>query len=272
MWKPGGAWDSPARIAINPRPSPTVGWQIGPRPPGLNLKDAMEYRDELEAAQLRAHAAEGEAEELRSALAAERGERTVARAEIAGDRIFVGAGGHVVAISRQGGAELWRVKLSSGHGVLVTVEWPDVYAACRGEVVRLDPATGAVLWKNPLKGLGYMAASIAPVPRGLQGGDRVFVGMCGVALALDRDTGAEVWRTELSKGTFLNVVLLGGALYAGGRQGLSCLDAQTGEVRWNAELEGLAGLMAMVCVGPASVGQVAVAMAEAESAVPGLAH
>jgi outer membrane protein assembly factor BamB len=227
------------------------------------------HRDDLEAAQHRARAAEAEAERLRSALAAERAERTVARAEVAGDRIFVGVQGHVVAVSRGGGAELWRSKLGIGN-VLVVVEWPDVYAGCHGEVFRLDPATGAVMWTNPLKGLGRAPVTIAPVPRGLMGGDRVFVGLNGYALALDRDTGAEVWRAVLRKGSLLDVVLLGGELFAGCEsKGLFCLDAQTGAVRWKSELEGLAGFMALVTVGPASVGQIAVAVAEAERGVAG---
>lgn len=227
----------------------------------------MAYRDDVDAAQQRAQAAETEIVQLRSALAAEREVRTVARTEVAADRIFVGVTGHVLALSREGGAELWRTKLVSGYNALVIVEWPDVYAACHGELYRLEHGTGDILWKNKMKGLGYQVMTIAPVPRGLAGGDRLYVGMSGVVLALDKNTGEEVWRTEISKGAFLNVVLLGKEVLVGATKGLICLDAQTGEVRWRNELRKLVAMLDIVTLGPASVGQIAVPMTEAQLAI-----
>jgi outer membrane protein assembly factor BamB len=35
-----------------------------------------------------------------------------------------------------------------------------LYASTRGNVFALDPATGAVLWQNPMKGLGFGLASL----------------------------------------------------------------------------------------------------------------
>jgi len=224
----------------------------------------MAYRDDLEAAQQRTQAAEAEAERLRSALEAERKDRTVARTEVAADRIFVGVTGHVLALSRDGGAELWRTKLSSGYPALVVVEWPDVYAACHGELHRLAPGTGDIMWKNKMKGLGYQPMTIAPVPRGLSGGNRVYVGMSGVVLALDKNTGKEVWRTEIATGAFLNVVLLGEEVLVGGAKGLICLDARTGEERWRNELPKLIAMLTVVTIGPASVGQIATPMTAAD--------
>jgi outer membrane protein assembly factor BamB len=66
----------------------------------------------------------------------------------------------------------------------------------------------------------------------------LFAGINGHVIALDRATGAEVWRTKL-KGDFVNVVLEDGALYATAKGEMYCLDPATGTVRWNNALSGL---------------------------------
>ena len=67
----------------------------------------------------------------------------------------------------------------------------------------------------------------------------VFIGISGSVLALDRNTGAEVWRAKLKIGDFVNVVLLDGSLYATARGELFCLDPATGRLRWQNPLKGL---------------------------------
>jgi outer membrane protein assembly factor BamB len=67
----------------------------------------------------------------------------------------------------------------------------------------------------------------------------LFIGIAGNVLALDRNTGAEVWRVNLKGGEFVNVALLDGALYATARGELFCLDPATGQVRWQNQLKGL---------------------------------
>jgi outer membrane protein assembly factor BamB len=69
--------------------------------------------------------------------------------------------------------------------------------------------------------------------------DLVVVGLCGCAVAIDRATGSEVWRTELKGSDFVNVVLDGGDVFAGTKGRLFCLDAATGTVRWQNDLKGL---------------------------------
>ena len=49
--------------------------------------------------------------------------------------------------------------------VTVVSDVDGVFASANGEACRLDPATGAVLWHNPLKGYGVGYASFA-VQRG----------------------------------------------------------------------------------------------------------
>ncbi len=66
-------------------------------------------------------------------------------------------------------------------------------------------------------------------------------------MALDRATGAEIWRVELKGSDFVNVVLDGDRVLASTKGELFCVDATTGKIMWNAELRGLGrGLMTVV--------------------------
>ncbi len=86
----------------------------------------------------------------------------------------------------------------------------------------------------------------------------IFIGIKGSALALDRATGQEVWRTKL-KGDFVNVVLLVGDLYAATSGELFCLDPASGQVRWHNPLKAMGhGLITIASSG----GQQAVVMRE----------
>jgi outer membrane protein assembly factor BamB len=67
----------------------------------------------------------------------------------------------------------------------------------------------------------------------------VYIGIRGTALALDRATGQEVWRTPLKGADFVNVALVDGDLYATSRGELFCLDPATGNIRWKNPLTGL---------------------------------
>ena len=72
----------------------------------------------------------------------------------AGGILYLGVGGHAVAIDAATGQEIWRTKLKMTS---VTTVWSDgkrVYAGALGELFCLDAAAGSVLWHNPLKGLG----------------------------------------------------------------------------------------------------------------------
>jgi outer membrane protein assembly factor BamB len=72
--------------------------------------------------------------------------------------IFIGIGGHVVALRPEDGTEVWRTKLGSGQFCAVAELDGRLYAGVNGQVWCLDPATGAVLWPNKLKrlGMGYV--------------------------------------------------------------------------------------------------------------------
>jgi outer membrane protein assembly factor BamB len=71
-----------------------------------------------------------------------------------GSTLYLGVGGHVVAVDAATGEELWRTKLKM---TTLTTVWTDgqrVYAGAQGELFCLDASAGNILWHNPLKGLG----------------------------------------------------------------------------------------------------------------------
>ncbi len=67
----------------------------------------------------------------------------------------------------------------------------------------------------------------------------IFIGINGYAVAIDRATGEEVWRTSLKGSDFVNVALSGRDLLAASRGRLYCIEPATGTVRWQNELKGL---------------------------------
>jgi outer membrane protein assembly factor BamB len=78
--------------------------------------------------------------------------------------VFVGTKDIVLALDEQTGEQVWRQAIP-GHvpGGILTLFWDGVslLAATGGEVSRLDPRTGAVLWHNDLKGLGWGVVAFA---------------------------------------------------------------------------------------------------------------
>lgn len=73
--------------------------------------------------------------------------------------LYLGIGGHAVALDRSTGTELWRRKLKHGSFVTVHLEAGQLFAAAGGEVWCLDPSTGEPLWHNKLSRLGHGVVS-----------------------------------------------------------------------------------------------------------------
>ena len=71
-----------------------------------------------------------------------------------GGTLYIGIGGHVVAIDPASGEELWRTKLKTMCNVTVTVRPGAVFGGASGELFCLDPSTGAIRWHNQLPRLG----------------------------------------------------------------------------------------------------------------------
>ena len=74
--------------------------------------------------------------------------------------VFVGIKSGVVALDERTGEEVWSTELRSGF-IYVVWDGQSVLATTAGEVWRLDPKNGAVIWHNQLKGLGRGLASLA---------------------------------------------------------------------------------------------------------------
>jgi outer membrane protein assembly factor BamB len=74
--------------------------------------------------------------------------------------VFTGIKGHVIALDRTTGSEVWRTKLKGTDFVNLVSEGTYIFAGTSGEVFCLDPATGSVLWHNPMKGLGFGLVSL----------------------------------------------------------------------------------------------------------------
>ncbi len=88
---------------------------------------------------------------------------------------------------------------------------------------------------------------------------KIFLGVHGEVVALDRTTGQELWHTKLAGGDFVNLLLDGDRVIATTKGKAFCLDAGTGQLLWRNDLPGLGlGLVSIATasgstpVGPSS--------------------
>ena len=162
--------------------------------------------------------------------------------------LHLGIGGHLVALDKATGTELWRVKLRGSGFVTVSFDEASVYGSSYGEIFCLEQTTGQLRWHNKLKGLGTGFVTHAAFPFRSQPGredDLIYLGIGGHAVALEKATGAEVWRAKLKGGNFVNLCASDGSIYATAYGELFCLEPATGELRWHNKLKGLGtGLLA----------------------------
>jgi outer membrane protein assembly factor BamB len=85
--------------------------------------------------------------------------------------LYIGIKNSVVALNDKTGEEVWRAKLRGSDYVTVMWDGEALVAANSGEVWRLDPVSGAVIWHNELKGLGRGMVSIASGRRAMTESD-----------------------------------------------------------------------------------------------------
>jgi hypothetical protein len=74
--------------------------------------------------------------------------------------IFVGIKSSILALDEKTGAEVWRTKLKGSDFVTVLWDGEALLAANGGEVFRLEPQTGTLMWHNELRGLGRGVVSL----------------------------------------------------------------------------------------------------------------
>lgn len=67
----------------------------------------------------------------------------------------------------------------------------------------------------------------------------IVIGVGSHVVALNADTGDELWRTKLKSSSFVTVMHEGNRVMAGAGGEVFCLDARTGEILWHNKLKGL---------------------------------
>ncbi|WP_144392313.1 PQQ-binding-like beta-propeller repeat protein [Pleionea sediminis] len=70
--------------------------------------------------------------------------------------------------------------------------------------------------------------------------NRIFLGMRGVAICIDKKSGEIVWKTKLKSGSSVTNVTVDGddvIVYSGGH--LFCLDIDSGTEKWSNSLKGM---------------------------------
>ena len=114
----------------------------------------------------------------------------------------------------------WFYATVGGVAVTPTVEPGGVYFTTQhGALIKLDPATGRLLWQKNLPGLARSGAGGASTTSPAIATDRVIVGFNGYVMAIEKATGALIWKTlvdphPLAK-MHISPVILGGHVYAG---------------------------------------------------------
>lgn len=141
------------------------------------------------------------------------------------------ADGTVAALDPQDGVARWTRQVSAATGDYLDVDWIDapdgdsrIYAAsAKAGVVALNATTGEAVWTTAVPGANHVLAD----------GPRVIAGGRGVLLALDRLSGAQIWKLDLGRDRYPTqpVIMSGLVLVARDRGPLLGVDAQTGEAR-----------------------------------------
>jgi outer membrane protein assembly factor BamB len=79
----------------------------------------------------------------------------------------------------------------------------------------------------------------------------LFIGIKGAVLALDRNSGEEVWQTSVKGTDFVNLVIDEDNLYATARGEIFCLNPANGDIRWHNKLSGLGFGLITIATSPA---------------------
>lgn len=152
-------------------------------------------------------------------------------------RVYVGLpNGRVVALNRSDGALVWEARAGIARGASDIERMRDILGdlvlqqgalfavSYQGEVVSLDPTRGSSSWNRELSSSAGLAADR----------ERVYVTESnGRIWALDRSSGAAIWRQDETEGLRATRPVVHGAyvVIADQRGALTWLDASTGEIR-----------------------------------------
>ena len=163
-----------------------------------------------------------------------------------GKTVVVQAGGersnNLVALDSATGKTVWAAQPSTKNGysspVLLTLAGvPQIVAATSDKVFAVRPEDGAILWTH--EAIGEPRQSPVPLP-----GDRLFVTSWEESAVLKVTAGEggfkvqEIWRKPVLKTTFSPTVFHQGFLYGMNGMFLTCLDPETGEMKWRERIFG----------------------------------
>lgn len=166
---------------------------------------------------------------------------------VEGSRVVYNVGTHGIALNKSNGTVAWK----SGSGkagyatpVSYTVGNQKGLAIFSGSgLVAVNPENGKQLWSFPWQ-TSYEVNAADPV----FSGDTVFIssnyGKGGAMLRIVGGKPSVVWQTRYMRNHFNGSVLVNGFLYGNDENTLRCMDARTGQERWQMRGMGKGGLIA----------------------------
>jgi outer membrane protein assembly factor BamB len=163
--------------------------------------------------------------------------------QVEGEMLLVNVGGKgasVVAFDKKTGKEVWKTQSDpAGYSAPLTVEVDGVrqviFFTATG-LLSLSPKDGSLLWKQAWK-TSYDVNATTPI---FIAPNRIFVSTgydVGAAVYKLKSNGEkfgvdEVWRNREMKNKFSSSVLHDGHIYGFDEKTLKCINAATGETRW----------------------------------------
>jgi outer membrane protein assembly factor BamB len=168
------------------------------------------------------------------------------------ERLYVDMEGGLDAVAAADGSRAWRIRLK-GFYLSPVVDGAHVYvraeAGNQGALIALDAGNGDLLWQFDFPEVGSDAENMgghvtAPLPAG-----RSLLSASGRNLhAVDRDTGAEVWRARLAEPVTSSVALGDGLAYVADFFNVYAFDTESGAEVWRHGDEQVAQFFAPVVV------------------------
>ena len=168
---------------------------------------------------------------------------------IIGDLIVLNAGSYGTALRTLDGSLAWGAqKGPSGYASAVPYEQQGKNCAVvlgHRELYGVFAATGRVLWKQP-----WTTLHDENIPDQIVAGDKLFVcsglGTGAALFRIEPDRLVELWRHRNLQNWLSSSVLWKGHIYGvdtGKAKGVTCLDFQTGQVKWSGPDVGVGSLM-----------------------------
>lgn len=143
---------------------------------------------------------------------------------VQGDVIYVGnQSGRVMALDRTDGQPIWTAD-EAAYGPVWPVGGSVFLLSDRNRIIRLDAASGAFIWGQPLplhtRDRERRRAEVHPHYGPVLAGGRLIVGSGdGVLRSFDPASGAQLAEAELRSGAAITPIVVGGTLYVVSRDG-----------------------------------------------------